>query len=71
MVRVAALGDFEGFYEEILGVEARKYPDGGMRNTPGPLSGVPLASEIFEGKQKPRRITYSEDMAPRYSYASM
>ena len=43
-------------------VTGRPYPDGGMRNKPGPLSGIPLWDKILQKRQVPRRITYSETM---------
>ncbi|CAE7694610.1 Arsb, partial [Symbiodinium pilosum] len=46
-------------------ITGRKYPGGGMRNEPGPLSGVPMWTAILYKKQVPRRITYSEVMELR------
>jgi len=43
-------------------VTGRPYPDGGMGNTPGPLTGIPLWNTILEKKQVPRDITYSPVM---------
>ncbi|CAJ1398023.1 unnamed protein product [Effrenium voratum] len=43
-------------------VTGRPFPDGGMRNKPGPLSGIPLWDKILQKRQVPRRITYSETM---------
>ncbi|CAE7610667.1 ARSB [Symbiodinium natans] len=46
-------------------ITGRPYPDGGMRNEPGPLTGVPMWRAIFEKTQVPRKITYSEVMELR------
>lgn len=43
----------------------RPYPDGGMRNAPGPLTGVPMWKAILQKTQVPRKITYSEVMELR------
>ena len=46
-------------------ITCRPYPDGGMRNPPGPLTGVPMWRAILEKSQVPRKITYSEVMELR------
>ena len=46
-------------------VTDRPYPDGGMRNAPRPLTGVPMWKAILQKSQVPCKITYSEVMELR------
>ena len=46
-------------------VTDRPYPDGGMRNAPRPLTGVPMWKAILQKTQVPCKITYSEVMELR------